>query len=527
MDNNQRLLQILDELFNDDPNADDELLLEKLQNLLQNTQLLSLRLNEVITHGFNKGKTPLYCFMILAMQKCPGPLMTLFSYGSPSCLKKLNFAFKPQGEEESIIDLFIMYVSLDWNEDNLRMLGQFLKHADLSTIDFNVELSKTRQKEEMVTAEVKILEDAFASLEINENKSQDQKPTPCRQMTRLSVIATVAAMEQRSEFLNDIFAVIDPCMLDFNADNSAALWWIATLALKGHETPLRTILKKVPIGALEFDISPSDDTPYSGKSTSNLLERTKWKEVILFLKHLEEAKQIYQSKNTKHLYSYLKFVLELAEKAAANGETFVFHQLAIFYLEIRDFKRFKETIVRLSSNDELVEQAFHDLFKLTKQLHRQGNIELFEYAVDAFPETNRYHDQAIFLYVNFLMNPDGMQNLSILSPEEQKTQENLLMKAFKYSLKMTSSDSQDIRKTIAINYAYNVDTHVKKEKLLPSENKHDELLDHIKGDEQTCVFALKLLRRHVQAKKALNSLNVAPVQPIKPGNILHRRTKSN
>jgi len=38
---------------------------------------------------------------------------------------------------------------------------------------------------------------------------------------------------------------------------------------------------------------------------------------------------------------------------------------------------------------------------------------------------------------------------------------------------------------------------------------------------------LKLLRRHVQAKKALNSLNVAPVQPIKPGNILHRRTKSN
>jgi hypothetical protein len=221
-----------------------------------------------------------------------------------------------------------------------------------------------------------------------------------------------------------------------------------------------------------------------GKSINDLIRATPWEAKVEYLDKLHQAKKLYRDILTKPyhdfyvLESFVQYnVLPAYDKAFKINPEFAAYHFAMFFYDI-------------------------------------GDLEKFEMYARQIPKDSERYQEVIYLLANerFMTKQEN--------PLDIKKREDDLIAAFSIALDLNAS-GQPLRQNIGYSYIYGDNSGI------PSGMPHDELLDCIKGDKQTCILALKNLKakkeleEKLKAKEAkVNELEQKLKQKIKICSIL-------
>ncbi|MBI2792126.1 MAG: hypothetical protein HYX61_09215 [Gammaproteobacteria bacterium] len=433
---------------------------------------------------------------------------------------QLNFNAKLKfGQGITILNLFAV-IALDFEDDTF--LSKVLKTADLKKLKFNIKTPSgyyegatvlwilgfmaAQDKPELLTYVLKNV--PFNRLRFNTNKNQGEFDgvTPLWWI----VSALVRGIDEPLELvLNNS----DISKLNFNASmkigafkNVSSIWWLALGAKLNFPHPLEYLFLFSDISQIDFNLAPTefdehngqsvlcliveaalsghpvafarvlDDVDFSkldftktlqdgdnaGKSIKDLIRGTPWEAKVELKDKLLQARNLYRdtllagNQDFSSLESFISnIVLPVHDAAFKIDPVFASYHFAMFFYDI-------------------------------------GDMEKFEFYAKQIPVNSERYQEVIYMLANerFMAKQEN--------PLDMKKREDDLIAAFAIALDLNSL-GQPLRQNIGYSYIYGDNAGI------PSGMPHDELLDCIKGDKQTCILALKNLKEKRELEEKLKA----------------------
>lgn len=433
---------------------------------------------------------------------------------------QLNFNAKLTfGKGITILNLFAV-IALDFEDDTF--LSKVLKTADLQKLKFNIKtpygyyegatvlwllgFMAAQDKPELLIYVLKNV--PFNRLRFNTNKKQGEFDgvTPLWWI----VSALVRGVDEPLELvLNNS----DISKLNFNASmkigafkNVSSIWWLALGAKLNYPQPLEYLFLFSDISQIDFNLAPTEFDQHNGQSILCLIvEAALSGHPVAFARVLDDVD-----------FSRLDFTktLEDGDNAGKSIKDLIRGTPWEAKVELKDKlhqakKWYRDILVTPSQDFSALEAfvqnqvlgAYDAAFKINPEFaayhfamffYDIGDMEKFEYYAKQIPVNSERYQEAIYMLANerFVATREN--------PEDTKKREDDLIAAFNVALDLNDS-GQPLRQNIGYSYIYGDNAGI------PSGMPHDELLDCIKGDKQTCILALKNLKAKRELEEKLKA----------------------